>query len=292
MTRVVTTVAELKALSHETTRGAVLTMGALHQGHAQLMRRTRELIGADGLLVVTVFVNPTQFNDPNDLAKYPRTLEADVALCESVGVDVVFAPTVDEMYPAGVELPQFFAGAVGEILEGASRPGHFDAVATVVHRLLSITDADVTCFGEKDYQQLAAVRAMVEQSSLDVQVVGVATVRDSDGLALSSRNVRLTAEERSIATLIPQALFELARVAESTGDVEAAVAAGKAILAKSEFIELDYLVVTSVDLAPAPAAGPARALVAVKLGDVRLIDNVPVNIGTALVTGQASGESL
>lgn len=277
--RIITTVAEMRSLPRTTKRGAVFTMGALHAGHVELMRACRELIGKDGLLIVSVFVNPTQFNDPADLEKYPRTLDADAAMCEAAGVDVLFAPTVAEMYPADEELPQFSAGALGDILEGVSRPKHFDAVATVVHRLLDISRPDVTCFGEKDYQQLAVVRQMVAESGLAIDVVGVATVRDVGGLALSSRNVRLSATEREIAQAVPRALFEVAAVAESTGDVERAIAAGRAVIAQQPAIDLDYLVVTDVQLGAAPAMGPARALIAVQLGSVRLIDNVPVNIG-------------
>lgn len=278
--RVITTVDEVQALPHSTRRGAVFTMGALHRGHAQLMHVCRELIGPDGLLIVSVFLNPTQFGNPKDLERYPRTLDTDIALCESAGVDVVFAPSVEEMYPPNTPLPQFSAGALGAILEGRSRPGHFDAVATVVHRLLKITQPDVTCFGEKDYQQVAVVRQMVNAAGLDVQVVGVPTVRDADGLALSSRNVHLSPDARRIAGVIPRALREVADVVSTTGDVSAALAAGAAVLATEEALDLDYLVITDVDLGPAPESGPARALLAANVAGVRLIDNVPVTIGT------------
>ena len=240
--RVLTTVAEMNALERGSRRGAVLTMGALHAGHGELMRRSRELIGPDGLLIVTVFVNPTQFGDPKDLENYPRTLEADSALCEAAGVDVLFAPTVQEMYPPGVPLPQFSAGWLGSVLEGRSRPGHFDAVASVVHRLLSITQADVTCFGEKDYQQLVVVRQMVHEAGLNVEVVGVPTVRDDDGLALSSRNIRLSAAARSVAVVIPRALMAVAESAAATGNADEALAAGNAILARQPLLQIDYLV--------------------------------------------------
>lgn len=277
--KVITTVAEMQALGHATRRGAVFTMGALHQGHAQLMRECRKLIGAEGVLVVTVFVNPKQFGDAKDLARYPRTLEADVVLCESVGVDVVFAPSVEEMFPEGVQLPQFYAGALGDILEGASRPGHFDAVASIVHRLIAITEPDVTCFGEKDFQQLAVVRQMVAEAQLSVDVVGVPTVRETDGLAMSSRNVHLSAEQRRIAAVIPRAL-DAATEAASEG-AEAAVAAGLAILAAEPAIDVDYFELRSTQLQAPPASGEARLLLAVTLGGIRLIDNAPVELGAS-----------
>ena len=193
--RILTTVAEMAALEHGSSRGAVFTMGALHAGHVELMRRCRELIGPDGSLIVTVFVNPTQFGDPKDLENYPRTLEADSALCEAAGVDVLFAPTVQEMYPPGVPLPQFSAGWLGSVLEGRSRPGHFDAVASVVHRLLSITQADVTCFGEKDYQQLAVIRQMARDLDLPVEIVGAPTMREA-GMEAQMQSRQIDADSR------------------------------------------------------------------------------------------------
>ena len=206
-------------------------------------------------------------------------MESDIQLCEAAGVDYLFTPSVEEMYPTGATLPTLSAGLLGTILEGASRRGHFDAVATVVHRLLDITSPDLTCFGEKDFQQLAVVRAMVAQENIHCDVVGVPTVRDIDGLALSSRNVRLTPEQRAAAVCIPQALMECARIAESTGDVAAAIEAGQRVISAAETAVLDYFVIRALDLSAAPETGPARALVAVSFGDVRLIDNYPVNIG-------------
>jgi len=276
--KVMTRVEELAGLPHGARRGAVFTMGALHAGHVSLMKFCRAAIGADGLLIVTVFVNPTQFNDPRDLEKYPRTLEADLAVCESAGVDVVFAPSVDEMYPPSEPVEEFFAHALGGQLEGASRPGHFDAVATVVHRLLQITAPDVTCFGEKDYQQLQVVRRMVADAGMAVDVIGVPTVRDTDGVALSSRNQLLAPNARAAAALIPQALEVLSREA-AAGSVESAVAAGLAVLAGNPQISVDYLTIRAVDLGPAPSHGAARALIAVTIDGIRLIDNIPLNIG-------------
>ncbi len=275
--RVITTVEEMKALSHEARRGAVFTMGALHEGHAQLMRECRQLIGADGLLVVSIFVNPTQFGDASDLENYPRTLDADIALCERNGVDVVFAPSVEEMMPADVVLPQFSAGELGTVLEGKSRPGHFDAVATVVHRLITITEPDVSCFGEKDFQQVVVVRQMVADAQLDVNIVGVPTVRETDGLAMSSRNVHLSAEERRIASVISRSLAAAASVASSGAD--AAIAAGLEVLSSEPAVVVDYFDIRGTDLGEAPTTGEARALVAVTLGGVRLIDNAPLTLG-------------
>ena len=269
----------MKSVAKAHTRGAVFTMGALHNGHRALIDECRSLIGTEGELVVTIFVNPTQFTNQNDLQKYPRTLESDIPLCEAAGVDYLFAPSVEEMYPAGATLPSLSAGQLGTILEGVSRRGHFDAVATVVHRLLDITSPDVTCFGEKDFQQLAVVRAMVAEQNIPCEVVGVPTVRDVDGLALSSRNVRLTPEHRKAATCIPRALRVCAEIAQQTGDVEVAVEAGKAVISAEKSAVLDYFVIRSIDLADPPESGTARALVAVSFGDVRLIDNYPVNIG-------------
>ncbi|MEY4323438.1 MAG: hypothetical protein RL410_1219 [Actinomycetota bacterium] len=277
--KIINTVADMKSIAKTNRRGAVFTMGALHAGHRALIEQCRSLIGDQGQLVVSVFVNPTQFTNQNDLLKYPRTIESDIQLCESAGVDYLFVPSVDEMYPSGVTLPQLTAGNLGTILEGASRPGHFDAVATVVHRLLDITTPDVTCFGEKDYQQLAVVRAMVKAHHMKCDVVGVATVRDYDGLALSSRNVRLTTEQRAAAVCIPRALEECARIVEATGDTADAIDAGIRVISAEKSAVLDYFEIRSTELAQSPQSGEARALVAVSFGDVRLIDNYPVNIG-------------
>jgi pantoate--beta-alanine ligase len=276
--KILTTVEEMKSLDNSSRRGAVFTMGALHEGHLALMHECRKLIGKDGLLIVTIFVNPTQFTDPKDLEKYPRTLDTDVEMCAAAGVDVVFAPTVAEMYPAGVELPQFSAGRLGNIFEGASRPGHFDAVATVVHRLLDITQPSVTCFGEKDFQQLAVVRAMVAEAKIACEVVGVPTVRDADGVAKSSRNRLLSPEDRAAARVIPQSLERVAEIAQS-GDVSTARSAGLDVLKREPRLELDYLEVVAPDFGPAPEQGAARAIIAARVGGVRLIDNYPVTIG-------------
>ncbi|MER6014308.1 pantoate--beta-alanine ligase [Streptomyces bluensis] len=188
-------------------RAVVMTMGALHEGHATLIRTAREIAGRDGEVVVTVFVNPLQFGEGEDLDRYPRTLDADLKIAEQAGADVVFAPFADEVYPGGEPQVRISAGPMGERLEGASRPGHFDGVLTVVAKLLHLTRPDVALYGQKDAQQLALVRRMVRDLNFGVEIVGVPTVREEDGLALSSRNRYLSAVERRTALALSQALF-------------------------------------------------------------------------------------
>lgn len=185
----------------------VMTMGALHEGHAALVRAARRQVGQDGRVAVTVFVNPLQFGAGEDLDRYPRTLDEDLALAEEMGADVVFAPSVDEVYPNGEPLVRISVSPMGEGFEGAARPGHFDGVLTIVAKLLHITDPDFAVFGEKDAQQLALVRRMVADLDFDVEVVGVPTVREEDGLALSSRNRFLSEAERDRALVLSRALF-------------------------------------------------------------------------------------
>jgi pantoate--beta-alanine ligase len=185
----------------------VMTMGALHEGHATLIRTAREHVGRKGYVVVTVFVNPLQFGAGEDLDRYPRTLEADLKTAEQAGADIVFAPSVDEMYPDGRPEITLRAGAMGERLEGASRPGHFDGMLTVVAKLLHLTRPDVAFFGQKDAQQLALIRRMVRDLNFPVEIVGVPTVREEDGLALSSRNRYLSPQERRTALALSRALF-------------------------------------------------------------------------------------
>jgi pantoate--beta-alanine ligase len=276
--KVLTTVAELAALDHESKRGAVLTMGALHQGHVALMQECRRQIGAKGTLFVSIFVNPTQFNDSSDLEKYPRTLEADLEICEAAGVDVVFAPTVEEIYPPATEIKKISAGALGEILEGKSRKGHFDGVATVVHRLLEILQADVTCFGQKDFQQIAVVRAMLKDTNLHCELVEVETVRDADGVALSSRNQRLSPADRQKAVVIPQSIALVARALEQGRTVDEALESGMELLKSVPDLVVDYLTVRSMQLDKPPMNGPARILIAANLGGVRLLDNCAATI--------------
>ncbi|MGW0549777.1 pantoate--beta-alanine ligase [Streptomyces altiplanensis] len=185
----------------------VMTMGALHEGHATLVRAARDHVGPEGFVVVTVFVNPLQFGAGEDLDRYPRTLDADLALAAQAGANAVFAPSVDEVYPGGEPQVRIAAGPMGERLEGASRPGHFDGMLTVVAKLLHLTGPDAAFFGQKDAQQLALIRRMVRDLNFPVEIVGVPTVREDDGLALSSRNRYLSPAERRTALALSRALF-------------------------------------------------------------------------------------
>ncbi|MGD3106639.1 pantoate--beta-alanine ligase [Streptomyces sp. YGL11-2] len=206
--QLVHTAAALRELSRRSgARAVVMTMGALHDGHAALVRAARDHVGPKGQVVVTVFVNPLQFGAGEDLDRYPRTLDADVVLAGEAGADAVFAPSVDEVYPGGEPQIRISAGPMGTVLEGASRPGHFDGVLTVVAKLLHLTAPDVAFFGEKDAQQLAVIRRMAADLSFPVEIVGVPTVRESDGLARSSRNRYLSGPERRTALALSAALF-------------------------------------------------------------------------------------
>ena len=262
--------------------GLVPTMGALHAGHASLMRTARAAVG-DGPVVASVFVNPLQFGAGEDLDRYPRTLDADLAVCAAEGVDVVFAPSVDEVYPSGAATPGVTVepGPLGTVLEGAVRPGHFRGVLTVVAKLFGLVEPDVAVFGLKDFQQFALIRRMVADLCLDVEVLGADTVREPDGLALSSRNRFLDAEQRRQALVLSRALRAAQAAAHDGRD--AALAAGRAVLATEPAVEVDYLVVTEIDLdelpAEVPPGTPARVLVAARLGTTRLIDNLPLVIG-------------
>ncbi|WP_026925650.1 pantoate--beta-alanine ligase [Glycomyces arizonensis] len=248
----------------------VPTMGALHEGHRANFRRARESADA---VIATVFVNPLQFGPGEDLDRYPRTLDADVAVCEEAGVDLVFAPAESELYPHGRDgLTTVHAGPDGDLLEGASRPGFFTGVLTVVAKLFHLTRPDVACFGEKDFQQLALVRRMVRDLDFGIEIVPVATVREADGLAKSSRNVYLSEAERAAAQAIPHAI----RAAQGSPDP---LAAAEKVLAAEPGLAVDYAVVRAGDLGEAPASGPARLLIAAKAGTTRLIDNAAVTIG-------------
>jgi pantoate--beta-alanine ligase len=252
----------------------VMTMGALHEGHRELMRVARA--HADHVLV-TIFVNPLQFGPGEDFDRYPRTLEADLEACRAEGVDLVFAPSRDEVYPDGTPSVTLQAGPLGAILEGACRPGHFDGVLTVVAKLFLLTRADLAFFGEKDYQQLALVKRMARDLEIPVEVRGVPTVREPDGLALSSRNRYLSPADREAALALSRALW--AGAAQS--DAEGALSAAGKILSARTGLQVDYLALTDPALGPAPASGPARLLVAARVGTTRLIDNVPLELKAA-----------
>ncbi|WP_062379552.1 pantoate--beta-alanine ligase [Demequina pelophila] len=289
------------------TRAVVMTMGALHEGHLALVRAAREM--ADQV-VVTVFVNPLQFNDPKDLESYPRTLEADCALLEPLGVDLVFAPGGDEVYPGGTPLVTVSAGEIGRVLEGAHRPGHFDGMLTVVAKLLHLTAPDIALFGQKDAQQLIAIRTMARDLNFPVRIEGVPTVRAADGLALSSRNVFLSPSERESALALNRALRAAEEVLASGTSASAptparaagepatasgtrassladALAAGRAILAAEPGVDVDYFEAldpaTAMPLDPtgtgADYRGEAVIAVAARVGATRLIDNVVTRIG-------------
>lgn len=201
------TAEEFHKLPRTGRRAVVMTMGALHEGHATLVRTAREQAGPDGQVVVTVFVNPLQFGANEDLDRYPRTLDADLRIAEEAGADAVFAPAVDEVYPGGDPQVRITAGPMGGRLEGATRPGHFDGMLTVVAKLLHLTRPDLALFGQKDAQQLALIRRMVTDLNFPVDIAGVPTVREEDGLALSSRNRYLLPAERHTALSLSRALF-------------------------------------------------------------------------------------
>ncbi|MFF3196155.1 pantoate--beta-alanine ligase [Streptomyces misionensis] len=206
-TALLRTAQELHARPREGRRAVVMTMGALHEGHAGLIRAARRIAGPDGEVVVTVFVNPLQFGAGEDLDRYPRTLEADLKVAEQAGADAVFAPSVEEVYPGGDPQVRITAGPMGERLEGASRPGHFDGMLTVVAKLLHLTRPDVALYGQKDAQQLALIRRMVRDLNFGIEIVAVPTAREADGLALSSRNRFLSPDERRTALALSRALF-------------------------------------------------------------------------------------
>ncbi|WP_449479176.1 pantoate--beta-alanine ligase [Streptomyces abikoensis] len=263
----------------------VMTMGALHEGHATLIRAARERVGRKGLVIATVFVNPLQFGAGEDLDRYPRTLDADLKLAEASGADAVFAPSVEEVYPGGQPQVRLSAGPMGERLEGSSRPGHFDGMLTVVAKLLHLTSPDLAFFGQKDAQQLALIRRMVRDLNFRTEIVGVPTVREADGLALSSRNRYLSADERQTALALSRALAAAERERASA---PAALAAARAVLDEAARLDpplhLDYAaLVDPADFTDVPDghAGEAILAVAAKVGTTRLIDNVPLTIGPA-----------
>jgi pantoate--beta-alanine ligase len=252
--------------------GFVPTLGALHAGHGRLIEIS---VRETDSTIVSIFVNPSQFNDPADFDKYPRTLDTDAALCESLGAHIVFAPSPEEMYPQPQQAVIDVA-RVSEKLEGAFRPGHFRGVATVVMKLFQIVQPDRAYFGEKDAQQLAVIRRMVADLNVPVEIIGVPTVRDPDGLAMSSRNQRLTPSERALAPVLYQALQLAAhRIAQGSRDPAAIKQEALSALASPE-IRVEYLeIVDPVFMEPVPhIEGPVRIAIAAWLGSTRLIDNV------------------
>jgi pantoate--beta-alanine ligase len=284
--RVVRTRAELRAALADAPRpvGLVTTMGWLHDGHRALMRTARQ---ESATTVVTIFVNPRQFNEASDYTKYPRNEAQDIEICESEGVDLVFAPDVPEIYPEGFDTT-VSVGAVALPLEGAARPGHFDGVATVVAILFGLVEADRAYFGQKDAQQVMVIRQMARDLAIGTEVVTCPTVREADGLAISSRNVHLLPEERAAATVLRRALVAAHEAwAEGERSAEALRATMRRVLAEEPLADVEYVSVAdgrtlgeldTVD-------GPALASMAVRFGSTRLIDNEPLDVDTGTRPG-------
>jgi pantoate--beta-alanine ligase len=277
LTQIVRTIADLRALVRAwkvqgEIVGVVPTMGALHEGHLSLARAAKAECER---VIVTIFVNPKQFNNPEDLLKYPRTEESDAALLREVGVDVIFAPAPEEVYPAGFATVVSVAG-VAQPLEGASRPGHFDGVATVVAKLFGMTMADRGYFGQKDWQQLQVVKRLVRDLNIPVWIVGCETIREADGLAMSSRNARLGAAARAVAPALYAAMTRAA-LALRAGDARALEVCSAEVIAAG-FKSVEYIELRDASTL-GPATGlerPLRLLAAAWLDGVRLIDNIPV----------------
>jgi pantoate--beta-alanine ligase len=252
--------------------GLVPTMGALHAGHSALIDAARASCDS---VVVSIFLNPMQFNQASDLDRYPRTLEADLAMCAAHDVDLVWSPEVRTLYPDGSPQVWVTAGALADQLEGPNRPGHFDGVLTVVNKLFAAIRPDWAFFGEKDYQQLVLIRRMTVDLAQRVQIEGVPTVREADGLALSSRNVFLTYEQREQALALFTAL-QAGR--QAAGDAAAVLEAARAVLAGARGVDVEYLELRGADLGPPPEIGTARLLIAARVGSTRLIDNIAVEL--------------
>ncbi len=255
------------------TCGFVPTMGALHEGHLSLVDRCRKECDT---VVVSVFVNPTQFNDPNDLKNYPRTAEADIALLEKAGADFAFMPSVEEIYPEK-DTRVFDFGQLDKVMEGPSRPGHFNGVAQVVSRLFDIVDCDTAYFGEKDFQQIAIIREMVRQLNYPIRIVACPIVRESDGLAMSSRNLLLTPEHRKAAPLIYQSLREAAELHRALPVEETKRRVIERINA-NPLLHVEYFSIVNADtlqnISDWSEAENVRGCIVVHAGAVRLIDNI------------------
>ena len=281
--RVITTAAELAswsrgvhALGEQVT--LVPTMGNLHRGHLALVSEAAKL---GGRVVVSIFVNPTQFGAGEDFDRYPRTLDADIDALQGSGADIVFAPSADEVYPPGAEQELLSAGPVGEVLEGATRPGHFDAVVRVCRRLFDMSAADSAVFGQKDAQQLHVVHQMATSLSKPVRIVSVPTVRDADGLALSSRNAYLSDEDRRTAVSLPRALEETEVSLNAGSDLSAAIGAARLGLSSQGGLDLDYFEAVNPETFEKAGDGDGEVLLvaAISVGGTRLIDNRLVSRG-------------
>jgi pantoate--beta-alanine ligase len=248
------------------------TMGALHDGHARLLGAARTLAGPRGSVIVSIFVNPLQFGPNEDLDRYPRTLDADLAMCAREGADLVFVPAAAEIYPGGPPEVTVDPGPAGQRFEGEFRPGFFGGVLTVVLKLLHLTRPAVAVFGQKDAQQLTLVRRMVTDLNLDVVIEPVPTVRDADGLATSSRNRYLSAADRAVALALPRAL--LAGQAAAGGGADAVLAAARAVLRAQPALAVDYVALVDPGTFGPAGTGPALLVAAARAGATRLIDNL------------------
>lgn len=279
MTPVIRTVADMRLAARGWKAageivGVVPTMGALHDGHLSLVRAAKAECDR---VIVTIFVNPRQFNNPDDLKKYPRTEQADGALLATVGVEAIFAPLAEEVYPPGFVTTVSLSG-VAEPLEGALRPGHFDGVATVVTKLFGMTLADRAYFGQKDWQQLRVVNRLVRDLNLPVWIVGCETVREGDGLAMSSRNARLDPVARRTAPALYASMTRIAAAIRAGGDPVQALADGRVSVLKAGFDSVEYIELRNAATLGPPQGSdrPLRMLAAAWVGGVRLIDNIPV----------------
>ncbi|KTF69905.1 pantoate--beta-alanine ligase [Sphingomonas sp. HT-1] len=265
-----------KALDAFRSEGARLafvpTMGALHDGHMALVEAAKR---AGTRVIVSIFVNPIQFGPNEDLAKYPRREQADSRMLTNAGVDLLWMPSAEAMYPEGFATSVRVSG-ISDLLDGAHRPGHFDGVATVVTKLFHQVRPDVALFGEKDWQQLQVIRRLVADLDMGIEILGVPTQREDDGLALSSRNAYLMPEDRARAVALPRALGAAAKAIAEGGDPEAALAQARDTLTAAGF-EVDYVTLADAESLGAPLEGkPMRLLAAARIGGTRLIDNIPV----------------
>jgi pantoate--beta-alanine ligase len=280
-----------RALRHTGRRVMLVpTMGALHDGHLTLVRAAKRVPGS--VVVVSIFVNPLQFGAGEDLDAYPRTLDSDLAMLRGEGVEIVFTPTAEDMYPDGLRTT-VQPGPLAAELEGAARPTHFGGVLTVVCKLLQIVRPDRIFFGEKDYQQLVMIRQMVADLNVDVVVVGVPTVREADGLAMSSRNRYLDATQRQVAVTLSAALTAAAHAAHE--GAQAALAAARAVLDAMPALTVDYLELRDPELGPVRPHATARLLVAARLASTRLLDNISLEVGATpapVGAGQPTSSSI
>ena len=253
----------------------VPTMGALHDGHAALIAAGKEFVGKDGCVVVSDFVNPKQFGQNEDFEKYPRNIEQDLKVARSAGAHILWAPSVEDVYPGQWPMdietdPRF------EILEGKSRSGHFAAVLEVVTRLFNIVQPNIAVFGEKDFQQLVFISEMAKKREPQIGILAVPTKRDFDGLALSSRNVYLSSDQRNVAHLIPDALKQGVLLASKGADLPEIKESVKEVISKSNLIEIEYVEILNNELNELIPGVVGRILIAAKLGNTRLIDNMPI----------------